>query len=123
MHNNRAANTVENKKYIEGRVQQIGGERGLEGLRTEWEDPPDKTTGMYELSVSVEGHDPVVIPFSAYALRWWTYYPEPGEDVEAFSENEKKVQPGSYNRKQKWDERIRQVLSGGFGSGPIGFRS
>ncbi len=123
MNNSRAANTDENKKYIEGRVQQIGGERGLEGLSTEWEDPPAKTTGTYELSVSVEGHtDPVVIPFSAYDLRWLTYYPEPGEDVEAFSKNEKKFKAGSYNRKQKWDLQIRQALSG-FGGGPIGFRS
>ncbi len=123
MKDSRAANTDENKKYIEGRVQQIGGERGLEGLSTEWEDPPDKTTGTYNLRVNVPEHDPVVIPFFAYALRWKTYYPEPGEDVEAFSKNEKKLQPGSYNRKQQWDERIRQALSVGFGGGPIGFSS
>jgi len=51
-----------------------------------------------------------------------TYYPEPGEDVEAFSKNEKKFEAGSYNRKQKWDELIRQSLSR-FGGGPIGFSS
>jgi len=123
MKDSRAANTDENKKYIEGRVQQIGGERGLEGLSTEWEDPPDKTTGTYNLRVNVPEYDPVVIPFLAYALRWKTYYPKPGEDVEAFSKNEKKLQAGSYNRKQQWDERIRQVLSDGFGGGPIGFSS
>jgi hypothetical protein len=122
MHNNRAANTDENKKYIEGRVQKIGGKRGLEGLSTEWEDSPDKTTGIYNLRVNVPEHDPVVIPFSAYDLRWLTYYPEPGEDVEAFSKNEKKFKAGSYNRKQKWDLQIRQALSG-FGGGPIGFSS
>ena len=118
----RAANTDKNKQYIEDRVQQIGGERGLEGVTTEWEDPPDKTTGNYNLRVSVPEHDPVVIPFSAYALRWKTYYPEEGEDIEAFSKNEKKLQPGSYNRKQKWDLQIRQALSG-FGGSPIGFSS
>ncbi len=124
MRNSRAANTDKNKKYIEERVQEIGGKRGLEGLSTEWEDPPDKTTGTYELSVSVEGHtDPVVMPFLAYDLRWKTYHPEKGEDVEEFSKNEKRVQAGSYNRKQQWDERIRQALSGGFGGGPIGFSS
>ncbi len=122
MKDSRAANTDENKKYIEGRVQQIGGERGLE-VTTEWEDPQDKTTGTYNLRVNVPEHDPVVIPFPAYDLRWLTYYPEPGEDVEAFSKNEKKSQPGSYNRKHQWDERIRQDLSGGFGGGPIGFSS
>ncbi len=122
MHNNRAANTDENKKYIEGRVQKIGGKRGLEGLSTEWEDSPDKTTGIYNLRVNVPEHDPVVIPFLAYALKWKTYYPEPGEDVEAFSKNEKKFKAGSYNRKQKWDLQIRQALSG-FGGGPIGFSS
>ncbi len=123
MKDSRAANTVENKRYIEGRVQQMGGERGLKGLSTEWEDPLDKTAGTYNLRVNVPEHDPVVIPFLAYALRWKTYYPEPGEDVEAFSKNEKKFQAGSYNRKQQWDQRIRQVLSGGFGGGPSGFSS
>ena len=123
MNSSRAANTDKNKKYIEKRVQEIGGKRGLEGLTTEWEDPRDRTTGTYELSVSVKGHtDPVVIPFPAYDLRWLTYYPEPGEDVEAFSKNEKKFEAGSYNRKQKWDELIRQSLSR-FGGGPIGFSS
>jgi len=122
MKDSRAANTDENKKYIEGRVQQIGGERGLE-VTTEWEDPQDKTTGTYNLRVNVPEHDPVVIPFPAYDLRWLTYYPEPGEDVEAFSKNEKKFEAGSYNRKQQWDERIRQALSVGFGGGPIGFSS
>ncbi len=92
-------------------------------MTTEWEDPPDKTTGTYNLRVHVPEHDPVVIPFPAYDLRWLTYYPEPGEDVEAFSKNEKKFEAGSYNRKQKWDERIRQALSVGFGqsNNPIGF--
>ena len=125
MKDSRAANTDENKKYIRGRVQQIGGERGLEGLTTAWEDPPNKTTGTYNLRVNVPERDPVVIPFVAYDLRWKTYYPEPGEDVEAFSKNEKKLQPGSYNRKQRWDERIRKALSVGFGriNNPIGFIS
>jgi len=123
MNNSRAASTDQNKKYIEERVQKIGGKRGLEGLSTEWEDPPGKTTGTYNLRVNVPEHDPVVIPFPAYDLRWLTYYPEPGEDVEAFSKNEKKLQPGSYNRKQQWDQRIRQALSVGFGNNPIGFRS
>jgi len=124
MNNSRAAKTDKNKKYIEERVQEIGGKRGLEGLTTKWEDPPDKTTGTYELSVSVEGHtNPVFIPFPAYHLRWLTYYPEPGEDFEAFSKNEKQFQAGSYKRKQKWNERIRQALSVGFGGGPIGFSS
>jgi len=92
MNNSRAADTEQNKQYIEGRVQEIGGKRGLEGLTTKWEDPPDKTTGTYELSVSVEGHtDPVVILFPAYDLRWLTYYPEPGEDVEAFSKMRKSL--------------------------------
>jgi len=117
MKDSRAANTDENKKYIEGRVQQIGGERGLEGLSTEWEDPPDKTKGTFNLRVNVPEHDPVVIPFLAYALRWKTYYPKPGEDVEASSKNEKKLEFGSYNRKQQWDQRIRQALSVGFGGG------
>jgi len=123
MNNSRAASTDKNKKYIEERVQEIGGKRGLEGLTTEWEDPPDKTTGTYNLRVHVPEHDPVVIPFLAYDLRWETYYPEPGEDVEAFSKNEKKLKAGSYNRKQQWDERIRQALSVGFGqsNNPIGF--
>ena len=125
MKDSRAANTDENKKYIRGWVQQIGGERGLEGLTTAWEDPPNKTTGTYNLRVNVPERDPVVIPFVAYDLRWKTYYPEPGEDVEAFSKNEKKLQPGSYNRKQRWDERIRKALSVGFGriNNPIGFIS
>ncbi len=115
MNNSRAANTDENKQYIEERVQEIGGKRGLEGLTTEREDPPDKTTGTFNLRVYAPGHtDPVVIPFLAYALRWKTYYPEPGEDVEAFSKNEKRLEPGSYNRKQQWDVRIRQALSVGF---------
>jgi len=35
---NRAASTDENKQYIEERVQEIGGKRGLEGLTTEWEE-------------------------------------------------------------------------------------
>ncbi len=121
MNNSRAANTDENKKYIEGRVQKIGGKRGLEGLSTEWEDSPDKTMGIYNLRVNVPEHDPVVILFPAYDLRWLTYYPEPGEDVEAFSKNEKKFKAGSYNRKQKWDLQIRQALSG-FGGGPIGLK-
>jgi len=125
MKDSRAANTDENKKYIRGRVQQIGGERGLEGLTTAWEDPPNKTTGTYNLRVNVPKRNPVVIPFVAYDLRWKTYYPEPGEDVEAFSKDEKKLQPGSYNRKQRWDERIRKALSVGFGriNNPIGFIS
>ena len=118
MKDSRAANTDKNKKYIEERVQKIGGKRGLEGLSTEWEDPLDKTTGTYNLRVNVPERDPVVIPFPAYDLRWLTYYPEPGEDVEAFSKNEKKFEAGSYNRKRKWDERIRQALSG-FGGGIV----
>jgi len=118
MKDSRAANTDKNKQYIEERVQKIGGKRGLEGLSTEWEDPLDKTTGTYNLRVNVPEHDPVVIPFPAYDLRWLTYYPEPGEDVEAFSKNEKRFEAGSYNRKQKWDERIRQALSG-FGGGRV----
>ena len=113
MNNSRAANTDENKQYIEERVQEIGGKRGLEGLTTEWEDPTDKATGTFNLRVYDPGHtDPVVIPFLAYDLRWKTYHPEKGEDVEEFSKNEKRVQAGSYNRKHLWDERIRQVLSG-----------
>jgi hypothetical protein len=88
MNSSRAANTDKNKKYIEERVREIGGKRGLERLTTEWEDPPDKATGTYNLRVNVPEHDPVVIPFPAYDLRWLTYYPEPGEDVEAFSKNE-----------------------------------
>ena len=123
MKDSRAANTDENKQYIEERVQETGGKRGLEGLTSEWEDPPDKTTGTFNLRVYAQGHtDPVVIPFLAYDLRWKTYHPEKGEDVKEFSKNEKKVQPGSYNRKRLWDERIRQVLSG-FGAKPIGFSS
>ncbi len=121
MNSSRAANTDKNKKYIEERVREIGGKRGLERLTTEWEDPPDKATGTYNLRVNVPEHDPVVIPFPAYDLRWLTYYPEPGEDVEAFSKNEKKFESGSYNRKQKWDLQIRQALSG-FGGGPIGLK-
>ena len=122
MKNSRAANTDENKKYIEGLVQEIGGERGLEGLSTEWEDPQDKTMGTYKLSVHVPGHDPVVIPFSARDLRWTTFYPEPGQDVKTFLKDEKKSQPESYDRKKKWDAQIRQALSG-FGTNPIGFIS
>lgn len=57
MNNSRAANTDENKQYIERRVQGIGGERALEGLSTEWEDPSDKTTGTYKLRVHVPEHD------------------------------------------------------------------
>ena len=120
MEDSRAAITDENKNYIEERVQKIGGKRGLEGLSTEWEDSPDKTTGIYNLRVNVPEHDPVVIPFPAYDLRWLTYYPEPGEDVEAFSKNEKQFEAGSYNRKQKWDLQIRHALSR-FGGSPIGF--
>jgi len=108
----RAANTDKNKQYIEDRVQQIGGERGLEGVTTEWEDPQDTTMDASKLSVHVEGYDPVVIPFSATELGWTTYHPEPGEDVERFLEDEKKSRRVSYDRKQRWDERIRQALSG-----------
>ena len=121
MKDSRAANTDKNKKYIEERVQKIGGKRGLEGLSTEWEDPLDKTTGTYNLRVNVPEHDPVVIPFSATELGWTTYHPEPGEDVERFLEDEKKSRRVSYDRKQRWDERIRQALRG-FGGGPIGFK-
>ncbi len=113
MENNRAANTDENKRYIEERVQEIGGKRGLEGLTTEWEDPLDKTTGTFNLRVYAQGHtDPVVMPFLAYDLRWKTYHPEKGEDVEEFSKNEKKFKAGSYKRKQGWNLQIRQALSG-----------
>ncbi len=121
MNNSRAANTEQNKKYIERRVQEIGRELGLE-VTTEWEDPEDETMGTYNLSVHVEGHDPGGITFSATELGWTTYYPEEGEDVEAFLEDEKKSRRVSYDRKQRWDERIRQALSG-FGGGPIGFSS
>jgi len=122
--NSRIANTDENKQHIEGRVQEIGGERGLEGLSTEWEDPLDKTTGTYNLSVYFPEHDPVVIPFLAKDLRWTTYYPEPGENVEAFLKDEKELRGDSYGRKQRWDEQIRQALSGfGQSNNPIGFRS
>ena len=124
MNNSRAANTDKNKKYIEERVQEIGCKRGLEGLTIAWEDPPDKTTDTYNLRVNVPEYDPVVIPFLAYNLRWLTYYPEPGEDVEAFSKNEKKFESGSYNRKQQWDLQIRQALSGfGQSNNPLGLRS
>ena len=123
MNNSRAANTEQNKKYIERRVQEIGGERGLD-LTTEWEDPQDTTMDASKLSVHVEGYDPVVIPFSATELGWTTYHPEPGEDVERFLEDEKKSRRVSYDRKQRWDERIRQALSGfGQSNRPIGFRS
>ena len=121
--NSREANTEQNKKYIERRVQEIGGERELD-LTTEWEDPEDTTTGTYNLSVHVKGYDPVVIPFSATELGWTTYHPETGEDVERFLEDEKKSRRVSYDRKQRWDERIRQALSGfGQSNSPIGFRS
>ena len=68
MNISRAANTDENKQYIEERVlhhlKGIGGKRGLEGLTTEWEDPPDKATGVFNLRVYNPGHtDPVVIPW------------------------------------------------------------
>jgi len=96
-----------------------------EGLSMEWEDPDDKTMGTYNLSVHVEGHaNPVVIPFSANELRWDTYHPDEGEDLEAFTTNEQALQLSSHDRKQEWDERIREALSGfGQSSGPIGFRS
>ena len=125
MSNSRAANTDKNKKYIEERVQKIGGKRGLEGLSTEWEDPQDKTMGTYNLSVHVpDENDPVVIPFEANDLRWTTYYPEKGEDVEKFLEDEKESRRDSYDRKQRWDAQIRQALSGfGQSNNPIGFRS
>ncbi len=123
MEDSRAANTGENKKYIEGRVPGIGRELGLEGLSTEWEDPQDKTTGTYNLRVHApEQNDLVAIPFSATELGWTTYHPEPGEDVERFLEDEKKSGRASYDRKQRWDKQIRQALSG-FGGGPIGFSS
>ncbi len=120
MNNSREANTAENKEYIEGRVREIVGEP--EGLSMEWEDPDDKTMGTYNLTVSVPEHDPVVITFETNDLRWKTYYPDAGQDVEDFLKDEKELQPNSYNRKQRWDERIRQALSG-FGGGPIGFSS
>ncbi len=125
MKDSRAANRDENKKYIDGRVQEIGGELDLAGLTTEWEDPQDKTTGTYYLSGYDPGHtDFVVIPFSARDLGWKTYYPDAGQNVEAFLEYEKKLRPDSYDRKQKWDERIRQALSGfGQSNNPIGFSS
>ena len=120
--NSRAAITDANKKHIEGQVQEIGGDLGLEGLTTEWEDPPDKTTGTYKLTMHVpEQNDSVVMTFEARDLGWKTYYPEPGEDVERFLEDEKKSRRVSYDRKQRWDERIREALSG-FGGGPIGFK-
>ncbi len=123
MNSSRAANTDKNKKYIEERVQEIGGERGLD-LTTEWEDPEDETMGTYNLSVHVEGHDPGGITFSATELGWTTYYPEEGEDVEAFLENEKEWRPESYERRQKWDKQIRKALSGfGQSNTPIGFSS
>ena len=113
MNISRVANTDENKQYLEERVKELGGKRGLEGLTTEWEDPPDKATGTFNLRVYNPGHtDPVVMPFLAYDLRWKTYHPEKGEDVEEFSKNEKKFKAGSYKRKQGWDMRIRQALSG-----------
>ena len=121
MRNSRAANTGENKRYIERRVQEIGDERGLD-LTTEWEDPEDETMGTYNLTVSVPDQNPVEIPFSANELRWDTYQPDPEEDLEAFSRNEEELQFSSYERKQRWDAQIRQALSG-FGGGPIGFRS
>ena len=124
MKDSRAANTDKNKKYIERRVQEIGGERGLEGLTTEWEDPQDTTMDASKLSVHVEGYDPVVIPFHATELGWKTYHPEQGEDVEAFLEDEKKWRPESYDRKQRWDKQIRQALKGfGQSNNPIGFSS
>ena len=124
MKDSRAAITDENKKYIEGRVQQIGDERGLEGLSTEWKDPDDKTMGTYNLTVSVLDQNPVAIPFSARDLRWKTYYPEEKEDVEAFLEGEKKLQRDSYDRKKRWEEQIRKALSGfGQSNNPIGFSS
>ena len=122
MKDSRAANTDKNEKYIEERVQQIRG--GHEGLSMKWEDPQDKTTGTYNLSVHVAEHNPVVIPFSARDLGWKTYYPEEGEDVEAFLEDEKKWRPESYDRKQRWDKQIRQALKGfGQSNNPIGFSS
>ncbi len=125
MNNSRAANTGENKRYIERRVQEIGAERGLEGLTTEWEDPEDETMGTYNLNVHVPEHsNPVVIPFSARDLGWKTFYPEEGEDVEKFSEDEKESRRDSYERKQRWDKQIRQAISGfGQSNNPIGFRS
>jgi len=123
MNNIQAAITDENKKYIEGLAHKIGRELGLEGLSIEWEDPPDKTMGAYNLRVNVPEHNPVDIPFSARDLRWKTYYPEEGEDVARFLEDEKKSQRfESYDRRQKWDAQIRQALSG-FGTNPIGFIS
>ena len=113
MNISRAANTDENKQYLEERVKELGGKRGLEGLTTEWEDPLDKSTGTFNLRVYAQGHtDPVVMPFMAYDLRWKTYHPEKGEDVEEFSKNEKRFKAGSYKRKQGWNLQIRQALSG-----------
>ncbi len=124
MKDSRAANRDENKKYIDGRVQEIGGELDLEGLTTEWEDPQDKTMGTYKLSVHVPGHDPVVIPFSARDLRWTTFYPEPGQDIKTFLKDEKRSQRESYDRKKQWDEVLRRALSGfGQSNNPIGFSS
>ena len=121
--NSREATTAENKKHIERRVQEIGAELGLEGLTTEWEDPQD-TEGTQNLNVHVpEQNNPVVITFEADDLRWTTYYPEKGQDVEAFLEAEKKSRRfESRERRQKWDAQIRQALSG-FGTNPIGFIS
>ena len=122
MNNSRAAITDENKQYIEDRLSGIVRELGLQGLRTEWEDPRNHSTGTYNLSVHVAEHNPVVIPFSARDLGWKTYYPEEGEDVEAFLEDEKKWRPESYDRKQRWDKQIRQALQGfGQSNNPIGF--
>jgi len=114
MNNSRAAITAENKKHIERQVQEIGDERGLEGLSTKWEDPPDTTMGTYKLSVHVPEYDSVVITFEANDLRWKTYYMEDEKKSQRFE---------SYERRQKWDAQIRQVLSVGFGGGPIGFSS
>jgi len=121
MNNSRAENTAENKEYIEGRVQVIVGEP--EGLTTDWEDPLDETMGTYNLTVRVPDQNPVEIPFSANELRWDTYQPDPEEDLEAFSRNEEELQTSSHDRKQEWDERIREALSGfGQSNDPIGFR-
>ena len=116
--NSRAAITDANKEYIEGRVREIGNERGLE-VTTEWEDQQD-IAGNHNLRVNVPKQGSVFITFGANELGWTTYYPEEGEDVERFLEDEKKSRPESYERKQQWDEQIRQALSG-FGGGPIGF--
>jgi len=123
MNNSQAANTGENKRYIERRVQEIGDERGLD-LTTEWEDPENETMGTYNLTVRVPDQNPVAIPFSANELRWDTYQPDPEEDLEAFSRNEEELQSSSYERKQRWDKQIRKALSGfGQSNNPIGFRS